>query len=312
MSKGYRPADLNLKIDSANSPITAKNGADPAQPPVLGPRLEVRPRDGDVHALVQVRVEWLAERLDLGHALGLEQVAQLALDDPVSLTIAAASAIVVLVGSVWTPKDMSSRTVMEGLTDSLRSLTNLALVWRRSVSRITAAAALSCPPPPNACAIAATSSASAGSAARYVDWPQRWRQVLTRLPCGVRSVAVAYADWRRADAPPPAEIVAFALAHRSALLFDTWCKDGTTLLDWIGTRHLQRIANSLHRRHLSLALAGALGPRQIGHLLKVRPDWFAVRGSVCSKGNRQAGIQRRRVRQLVQFLATHRNAEVSP
>ena len=32
LSKGYRPADLNLKIDSPNSPITAKNGADPAQP----------------------------------------------------------------------------------------------------------------------------------------------------------------------------------------------------------------------------------------------------------------------------------------
>ena len=30
--------------------------------------------------LVQVRIEWQAERLDLGHALGLQQVAQLALD----------------------------------------------------------------------------------------------------------------------------------------------------------------------------------------------------------------------------------------
>jgi len=32
LAKGYRPADLNIKIDGANSPINANNGADPTQP----------------------------------------------------------------------------------------------------------------------------------------------------------------------------------------------------------------------------------------------------------------------------------------
>jgi Ca-activated chloride channel family protein len=32
LAKGYRPADLNIKIDGANSPINAGNGADPTQP----------------------------------------------------------------------------------------------------------------------------------------------------------------------------------------------------------------------------------------------------------------------------------------
>src|SRR5512143_2155763 len=32
LSRGYRPADLNIKLDGANSPISAKNGADPTQP----------------------------------------------------------------------------------------------------------------------------------------------------------------------------------------------------------------------------------------------------------------------------------------
>src|SRR5512143_2050471 len=32
LAKGYRPADLNIKLDGANSPISAKNGADPTQP----------------------------------------------------------------------------------------------------------------------------------------------------------------------------------------------------------------------------------------------------------------------------------------
>ncbi len=32
LSKGYRPADLSIKIDAADSPINAKNGVDPSQP----------------------------------------------------------------------------------------------------------------------------------------------------------------------------------------------------------------------------------------------------------------------------------------
>jgi Ca-activated chloride channel family protein len=32
LAKGYRPADLNIKIDGANSPINAGNGADPTKP----------------------------------------------------------------------------------------------------------------------------------------------------------------------------------------------------------------------------------------------------------------------------------------
>ena len=32
LAKGYRPADLNIKIDGANSPINANNGADPTKP----------------------------------------------------------------------------------------------------------------------------------------------------------------------------------------------------------------------------------------------------------------------------------------
>jgi Ca-activated chloride channel homolog len=32
LAKGYRPADLNIKLDGANSPINAQNGADPTKP----------------------------------------------------------------------------------------------------------------------------------------------------------------------------------------------------------------------------------------------------------------------------------------
>ncbi len=55
LSKGYRPADLSLKIDSPDSPINAKNGVDPTQPQtslqVPGPAV-----------LDVVRESWLASK----------------------------------------------------------------------------------------------------------------------------------------------------------------------------------------------------------------------------------------------------------
>ncbi|HET7375924.1 MAG TPA: VWA domain-containing protein, partial [Anaerolineae bacterium] len=55
LSSGYRPADLSIKLDGPNSPITAKNGVDPAQPQTA---LQVpSPAVLDV-----VRESWLANK----------------------------------------------------------------------------------------------------------------------------------------------------------------------------------------------------------------------------------------------------------
>jgi (5-formylfuran-3-yl)methyl phosphate synthase len=118
---------------------------------------------------------------------------------------------------------------------------------------------------------------------------------------GCRPVAVAYADWRRAKAPPPAEVCAFARDEGcGAFLIDTWSKDGTTLLDWLSR---DEIAQLRQTAGVPVALAGSLGPAQIRELLPLRPDWFAVRGSVC-KGGRLAQIDPVKVRQLADLLAT--------
>src|SRR5262249_22926592 len=67
---------------------------------------------------------------------------------------------------------------------------------------------------------------------RVSDWRARLaavgRAVLGRL------VPVVYVDWHRAEAPEPEQVMDFAMAHAcGAVLFDTWCKDGSTLCDWI-------------------------------------------------------------------------------
>jgi Ca-activated chloride channel family protein len=55
LSKGYRPADLSIRIDGPDSPINAKNGADPSQPQTA---LQVpSPAVLDV-----VRESWLASK----------------------------------------------------------------------------------------------------------------------------------------------------------------------------------------------------------------------------------------------------------
>jgi Ca-activated chloride channel family protein len=55
LAKGYRPADLNIKIDGASSPINASNGADPTQPQTS---LQVP----SAAVLDVVRESWLANK----------------------------------------------------------------------------------------------------------------------------------------------------------------------------------------------------------------------------------------------------------
>jgi uncharacterized protein (UPF0264 family) len=134
---------------------------------------------------------------------------------------------------------------------------------------------------------------------------------LARADPSCRPVAVAYADWRRADAPCPDEVAAFAREHRwETLLIDTFRKDGTTLLDWLPLTEVGRLCRSCQRAGVRVALAGSLGCTEIEALRVAEPDWFAVRGAVC-RGGRSTAIDPVKVQGLVQRLAdepaTHAN-----
>lgn len=118
-----------------------------------------------------------------------------------------------------------------------------------------------------------------------------------------RVVAVAYADWLRAEAPTPDKICSFAIEHGTgAFLLDTWHKDGSTLLDWLSMAEIERIRDRCRAADVSLALAGSLGPAEIRSLRPLRPDWFAVRGAVCRDRQRDAAIDAEAVRQLAALL----------
>jgi uncharacterized protein (UPF0264 family) len=136
-----------------------------------------------------------------------------------------------------------------------------------------------------------------------------WQDLLHEARAAVESaggcqlVMTAYADWRRAAAPAPQDVCYFAAQQRAAvLLVDTWHKDGSTLLEWLSTAALAEVVDQCRACDVRVALAGALGRRQIEALLRLRPDWFAVRGAVCAAGDRTSAIDGARVGELVELL----------
>jgi uncharacterized protein (UPF0264 family) len=139
------------------------------------------------------------------------------------------------------------------------------------------------------------------------DWRSELQSTderLQRLPHLSRPVAVAYADWRRADAPPPEEIVAFAIEHRwRVTLFDTWDKDGTSLFDWLPPSTVAEVLRECRAAGVRVALAGSLGFDHLPLIRELQPDWLAVRGAVCRSGSRNGAIDPDRVRRLASALA---------
>ena len=149
-----------------------------------------------------------------------------------------------------------------------------------------------------------------GLAGAKADWRRTLVAQAARLP-NCQAVAVAYADWQRAEAPRPEDVAAFAVEHAcGAFLLDTWRKDGRTLLDWLPLERIEVLCRACAAAHVPVALAGSLDVAQIEALLPLAPDWFAVRGAVCSAG-RTSAVATDRVRRLADLLSRKRRANAS-
>jgi uncharacterized protein (UPF0264 family) len=132
---------------------------------------------------------------------------------------------------------------------------------------------------------------------RRSDWSQRLARDIRELAGDCRAVAVAYADWRRAASPPPAEIAERARdIGCQAFLIDTFCKDGSTLLDWLTVPEIDALRQAAG---LPLALAGSLEARHFAQLRAAQPTWFAVRGAAC-RAERDGPLDADKVRRLAE------------
>lgn len=134
------------------------------------------------------------------------------------------------------------------------------------------------------------------------DWQKKLQDAGARLG-DTGLVAVAYADWERAQAPMPEQVCSFACTQACrAFLIDTWKKDGSNLLDWLSVTQLETLVRRCREADVRVALAGSLGLDQMMALSHLEPEWFAVRGAVCKNDQRTETICRDRVSRFATFL----------
>ena len=139
------------------------------------------------------------------------------------------------------------------------------------------------------------------------EWQTPWRAARERAEeaagRSLRWIAVAYADWQFAAAPPPDAVIDAAITARCAgVLFDTYRKDGRHLLDHFkryeprarrgrrGVDRLQPLTEKIQASDLLVALAGSLTTELLSEILQLQPDVIAIRGAACVDRNRSGAV----------------------
>lgn len=131
------------------------------------------------------------------------------------------------------------------------------------------------------------------------DWCREFPRFAAVLPAETRAIAVAYADWERAAAPPPDAIIGAASATPGcrAILIDTFDKRGPPLFAAATRGLLAGWLASARAAGLTTAVAGRLSLRSLALAAGLGADVVAVRGAACLRG-RTGPVCRRRVAAL--------------
>ncbi len=139
------------------------------------------------------------------------------------------------------------------------------------------------------------------------DWPARFADMRDALPTTTGTVAVVYADWQQAQAPPPAEVLRQgSRLDCQAVLVDTWCKSGGGLLELWSLAECREMIQSARDAGLLAVLAGSLTFDAIAQLLPLGPDCVAVRGAACVSA-RDGQLDPHRVERLSRIVRENRS-----
>jgi len=112
-------------------------------------------------------------------------------------------------------------------------------------------------------------------------------------------IAVAYADWQAAEAPPPHAVAEAALASGcDGVLIDTYSKASGGLFDSLSTLELNEFAAIVRQAGKSLAVAGRLSLDHIEQAIDLGPDIVGVRSAACRDGRRDLEIDAQAVEQF--------------
>lgn len=132
-----------------------------------------------------------------------------------------------------------------------------------------------------------------------MGWRTAFERLRGTLPAGVDAVAVAYADWRRADAPHPDDLLAEAIgAGAHAMLIDTFDKQGPGLFATVPPRAVGAWIRAADAAGLALAIAGRLAAADVAEAFALGAGIVGVRSAACD-GGRDGRIAAPRVQSLV-------------
>jgi uncharacterized protein (UPF0264 family) len=141
------------------------------------------------------------------------------------------------------------------------------------------------------------------------DWSARFQRICQsnesqRGAAVPQWVAVGYADWTKAAAPAPKDVVATAaVSGCRGVLIDTCSKAGAGLFDCLAVADLKELARSASRHNLWFALAGRLSMRDLSLVREIAPAIVGIRSAACLGGQREAGIDAGAVRAFQSRLA---------
>jgi uncharacterized protein (UPF0264 family) len=118
------------------------------------------------------------------------------------------------------------------------------------------------------------------------EWCAAFAAFAAALPAETMPIAVAYADWQRAAAPPPETIIAAAadVARCGVLLIDTFDKQGPAVLEGTAPDVLRRWISTARAAGLATALAGRLSLETLATAATLGADVLAIRGAACTGG----------------------------
>jgi uncharacterized protein (UPF0264 family) len=143
------------------------------------------------------------------------------------------------------------------------------------------------------------------------NWPEKWRRFLANVSPHATGVAVVYADWARANAPPPAEVIAPARTLKfAAVLIDTFDKRGPGLLRLLSIAMVQSLIEEVHASQMEVAIAGQLRLDDALAISQLNPDYIGVRGGIC-RADRNGDIDPQALSAWRQALAPAGRRETS-
>lgn len=141
-------------------------------------------------------------------------------------------------------------------------------------------------------------------AASSDSWTDEWNELRLEIAPESAWVAVAYADYKSADAPHPDSVLQAAIELNSRVfLIDTFEKNGRGLLDSLDADQLESFRVMTRHHGIELAFAGGITAANLPMLLSLQPDVIAVRGAVCATGNRVHRVCREQIRKFAELIA---------